>query len=50
MITLHGFARVPLVVAGVTRDMRVQWALEETGLPYRVHGLDQPAGELDGPD
>jgi glutathione S-transferase len=30
--------------------MRVQWALEETGLPYRVHGLDQPAGELDGPD
>jgi len=50
MITLHGFGRVPRIVAGVTRDMRVQWALEETGLPYRVHGLDQPAGELDGPD
>jgi glutathione S-transferase len=50
VITLHGFARVPRVVAGVTRDMRVQWALEETGLPYRVHGLDQPGGELDSPD
>jgi len=50
VITLHGFGRVPRVVAGVTRDMRVQWALEETGLPYHVHGLDQPAGELEGPE
>jgi glutathione S-transferase len=31
-----------------TRDLRAQWALEETGLPYRVHGLDHTGGELDG--
>jgi glutathione S-transferase len=24
------------------------WALEETGLPYRVHALDHTGGELDG--
>ena len=30
------------------RDLRAQWALEETGLPYRVHALDFIAGELDG--
>src|SRR4029078_12358293 len=28
--------------------LRVQWALEETGLPYVVHALDQTGGELDG--
>jgi glutathione S-transferase len=26
-----------------------QWALEETGLPYRVHALDHTAGELASP-
>ena len=34
---------------GEGRDLRAQWALEETGLPYRVHALDYIAGELDGP-
>src|SRR4051794_14641822 len=28
--------------------MWVQWALEELGLPYRVHALDHTGGELDG--
>ena len=28
--------------------MRAQWALEETGLPYRVHALDHTGGEPDG--
>lgn len=28
---------VPDTVRGLVRDLRVRWALEETGLPYRVH-------------
>ena len=50
MITLYGFGRVFRPVIGETRDLRVQWALEETGLPYRVHALDHTGGEFDGPD
>ena len=49
MITLYAFGRVHPGMAGEARDMRVQWALEETGLPYRVHALDYVAGELNGP-
>ncbi len=49
MITVYAFGRVNAAVVGVTRDLRVLWALEETGLPYRVHGLDHPAGELSAP-
>lgn len=45
----YGFGRVFLPVIGETKDLRVQWALEEVGLPYRVHGLDHTGGELDGP-
>lgn len=45
MITLYGFGKIFPVVIGETRDLRVQWALEEMGLPYRVHGLDFDAGE-----
>jgi hypothetical protein len=46
----YGFGRVFRPVIGETRDLRVQWALEETGLPYRVHALDHTGGEFDGPD
>ncbi len=49
MITLYGFGRVIRKVIGETRDLRVQWALEELGLPYRVHPLDHTGGELDSP-
>ncbi|MFA5939699.1 MAG: glutathione S-transferase family protein [Sinimarinibacterium sp.] len=49
MITLYAFGRVYPGMAGEARDLRVQWALEETGLPYRVHALDYVAGELDSP-
>jgi glutathione S-transferase len=49
MITLYGFGRVFRPVIGETRDLRVQWALEETGLPYRVHALDHTGGELEAP-
>ncbi|MEO5668377.1 MAG: glutathione S-transferase family protein [Bdellovibrionota bacterium] len=45
MITLYGFGRVHDKVIGETRDLRAYWALEETGLPYRVHGVDHTGGE-----
>jgi glutathione S-transferase len=48
VITLYGFGRIFPEGRGETKDMRAQWALEETGLPYRVHALDHTAGELDG--
>jgi glutathione S-transferase len=48
MITLYGFGNIFAGGVGETKDLRAQWALEETGLPYRVHALDHAAGELDG--
>jgi glutathione S-transferase len=48
MITLYGFGNIFPEGRGETKDLRVQWALEELGLPYRFHGLDHTAGELDG--
>jgi glutathione S-transferase len=48
MITLYGFGRIFPAGIGETKDLRAQWALEETGLHYRVHALDHTAGELDG--
>ena len=48
MITLYGFGNIFPGGVGETKDLRAQWALEETGLPYRVHALDHGGGELDG--
>jgi glutathione S-transferase len=48
MITLYGFGTIFPEGRGETKDLRAQWALEETGLPYRVHALDHTGGELDG--
>ena len=48
MITLYAFGNIFPAGVGETRDLRAQWALEETGLPYRVHALDHGGGELDG--
>src|SRR5687767_244592 len=47
MIKLYGFGNIFPEGRGETKDLRAQWALEETGLPYRVHALDQTAGDLD---
>ena len=47
VITLYGFGRIFPEGRGETKDLRAQWALEETGLPYRVHALDHTGGELD---
>lgn len=49
MITLHAFGRVHPITHGLTRDLRVQWALEEMGLPYEVRGWDHTGGETTGP-
>lgn len=49
MITLYGFGHVYPEMLGMGRDLRVQWALEEIGLPYRFHALDFVAGELGSP-
>ena len=46
MITLYAFKSIFEGGVGETKDLRAQWALEETGLPYRVHALDQLAGDL----
>jgi glutathione S-transferase len=48
MITLYGFGNIFPEGRGETKDLRAQWALEEIGLPYRVHALDHAGGELDG--
>lgn len=49
MITLHAFSSMFPGGIGETKDMRVQWALEEMGLRYRVRGWDYAAGECDTP-
>lgn len=40
MITMYGFGKVTPQVVGITRDLRVLWALEECELPHQVNGLD----------
>ena len=38
-LTLFTFDWVPELPRGYVRDLRVRWALEEAGLPYRVQGV-----------
>jgi glutathione S-transferase len=38
-LVLTTFAWVPEPPRGYVRDLRVRWALEETGLPYRVESI-----------
>ena len=38
-ITISAFKWVPPFAQGLVRDLRVRWALEEAGLPYRTHLL-----------
>ena len=49
MITLHAFANMFPGGVGETKDIRIQWALEEMGLPYQVRALDYLAGEAESP-
>ena len=39
-IEITAFKWVPAAAAGLVRDLRVRWALEEAGLNYRVHLFD----------
>jgi glutathione S-transferase len=48
MITISAFKWVPEFAQGQVRDLRARWALEEAGLPYRTHLLEQ--GDQDKPD
>lgn len=50
MVTVYGFGKVTPQVVGITRDLRVLWALEECECDYQVVGLDDFAGELHEPD
>jgi glutathione S-transferase len=47
MITLYAFKMVPPFAQGLVRDMRVRWALEEVGQPYREKLIGRE--ELDTP-
>jgi glutathione S-transferase len=40
MITISAFKMVPPFAQGVVRDLRVRWALEETGLRYEARFID----------
>jgi glutathione S-transferase len=46
-ITLTGFGHVPPFAHGLVRDLRIRWALEEIGRPYRVELLDAMAPRPD---
>ena len=46
-IRLTAYKWVPLAVQGLVRDLRVRWALEEVGLPYKEKLLD--FGDQDKP-
>ncbi|NWG52629.1 MAG: glutathione S-transferase family protein [Hydrogenophilaceae bacterium] len=48
MITISAFEWVPDFARGQVRDLRVRWALEEAGLPYRARLLAQ--GDQDKPE
>jgi glutathione S-transferase len=48
MITISAFEWVPDFARGQVRDLRVRWALEEAGLPYRSRLLGQ--GDQDKPE
>jgi glutathione S-transferase len=39
MITITAFKWGPPFAQGLVRDLRVRWALEEAGLPYRVESV-----------
>lgn len=48
MIKISAFAWVPPFAAGLVRDLRVRWALEEAGLPYETMLIGQ--GDQDKPE
>src|ERR1700730_7937683 len=52
MITLSAFRSVPPFAQGLVRDLRVRWALEEAGIPYRerlIGSADLPTAAYRAP-
>lgn len=47
VITLYAFGTIFPEGRGETKDLWVQWALEELELRYEVHALDHTGGELE---
>jgi glutathione S-transferase len=45
MITISAFRSVPPFAQGLVRDLRVRWALEEAGIPYKTRLLEQGEGD-----
>ena len=48
MITISAFKWVPDFARGQVRDLRVRWALEEAGIPYKTRLIEQ--GDQDRPE
>ena len=48
MIRISAFKWVPTFARGQVRDLRVRWAMEEAGLPYKTRLLEQ--GDQDKPE
>ncbi len=46
MITCYAFNSVPPFAKGLVRDLRVRWALEEAGFPYRVKLVGEGEGAI----
>src|SRR5262245_663553 len=46
MITCYAFSQVPPAAAGYVRDLRVRWALEEAGIPYRMRLVGPKPGDM----
>jgi len=45
MITITAFEWVPPFAEGLVRDLRVRWALEEAGIPYKTRLLGEGDGD-----
>src|SRR5450432_3098964 len=46
MLKLYGFSKVNAVARGLTRDLRVLWALEEMQVRFELAGMDHSAHDL----
>jgi glutathione S-transferase len=46
-IEITAYSWVPPFAKGLVRDLRVRWALEEIGLPYRVRLFDRRTAEAE---
>jgi glutathione S-transferase len=46
MINCYAFGSVPPLAQGLVKDLRVRWALEEAGLPYRITLVGDGPGQV----